>query len=560
MSVYKTDRWLREALDSVIAQDIGFKNNVQLIIVNDGSPDDSEPICIEYQEKYPSNIIYVKKENGGLASARNVGLTYASGELVNFFDPDDTLTPNTLSEVYAFFSAHKKHDLAFLSVPLAFFEAKTGRHPKYNLIGDKNRIIDVDVEPHNFILSSASSFYPIETFKSISFKEHIFGAEDSDLNLRILKENRKIGYIGEKGVEYGYRQRYSSDSIMNQAKNNPQAYLSAAEVYIALYDSFKDEGHIPQYFKEALMWDLRNRISSFDKNIFTKNQYKFLQESYVRLTKIISKSDLMTSPATKNKNTKLLFYTEALTKRITKLSPNGAIVTSDDMNTGLQFKFYVRNIELLKDRVLVEGFFHGYQIKGIKLSLISKDDRVVEPVEAEAINTPHDVKAGIREISKTNKVRFEMPYTENQEYRFVATWVGAKKAIPVKVAIFQYSAFALKLPQIRLWRNGYAVRFYNKMLVITKEKRSSKLNHFRATFAILKLQKSIKIAFMRIFLNRKNKYILICDRPGIAGDNGEAIFRYINESESNLAKKTYFVILKDSKLEDSIKWRISILD
>ena len=103
MSVYKVEEYLEEAVDSIINQDIGFQENIQLILVNDGSPDNSEAICLKYKEKYPNNVVYVKKENGGLADARNVGLEYVNGEIVNFCDPDDILENNVCSLVYKFF-------------------------------------------------------------------------------------------------------------------------------------------------------------------------------------------------------------------------------------------------------------------------------------------------------------------------------------------------------------------------------------------------------------------------------------------------------------------------
>ena len=102
MAVYNVEQFLEEAIDSVIKQDIGFKDNVQLILVDDGSEDQSGVICDKYFEKYPNNIKVIHKENGGVSSARNEGLKHVLGKYINFLDSDDTLSPNTLSLVYDF--------------------------------------------------------------------------------------------------------------------------------------------------------------------------------------------------------------------------------------------------------------------------------------------------------------------------------------------------------------------------------------------------------------------------------------------------------------------------
>ena len=66
MAVYNVEPFLREAVDSVLAQDIGFEENVQLILVDDGSQDCSGAICDEYKEQFPNNILVIHKENGGV--------------------------------------------------------------------------------------------------------------------------------------------------------------------------------------------------------------------------------------------------------------------------------------------------------------------------------------------------------------------------------------------------------------------------------------------------------------------------------------------------------------
>ena len=83
--VYNTLEYLPKCLDSLVNQTL---DDIELIIVNDGSPDDSHKLIKEYCEKYP-NIKYYKKKNGGLSSARNYGIKKAVGEYIGFVDSDD---------------------------------------------------------------------------------------------------------------------------------------------------------------------------------------------------------------------------------------------------------------------------------------------------------------------------------------------------------------------------------------------------------------------------------------------------------------------------------------
>lgn len=87
--IYNVEDYLDETIDSVINQDIGFKENIQLILVNDGSEDDSEKICLKYKKMYPDNVIYVKQNNQGVSAARNTGIRYIEGKYTNFLDADD---------------------------------------------------------------------------------------------------------------------------------------------------------------------------------------------------------------------------------------------------------------------------------------------------------------------------------------------------------------------------------------------------------------------------------------------------------------------------------------
>ena len=93
MPVYNTAKFLKRSIDSVLCQDF---SDFELILVNDGSKDNSLEICLQYEKK-DNRIKVIDKENGGAGSARNAGLEIAQGEYIAFPDSDDWIDPQAYS-------------------------------------------------------------------------------------------------------------------------------------------------------------------------------------------------------------------------------------------------------------------------------------------------------------------------------------------------------------------------------------------------------------------------------------------------------------------------------
>ena len=99
--IYRCEAFLRRCIESIIAQTY---KNIEIILVDDGSDDHSGSICDEYS-KLDERIKVVHKNNGGLSSARNVGLREATGEYVGFVDGDDYIEPYMYEQMIYYFDS-----------------------------------------------------------------------------------------------------------------------------------------------------------------------------------------------------------------------------------------------------------------------------------------------------------------------------------------------------------------------------------------------------------------------------------------------------------------------
>ena len=90
VSVFNMEKYLQRFMDTFLQQ----KYIREIILVNDGSTDESALICDEFETRFPSLIKVIHKKNGGLSSARNAGIEAANGEYIIFPDPDDWVEPD----------------------------------------------------------------------------------------------------------------------------------------------------------------------------------------------------------------------------------------------------------------------------------------------------------------------------------------------------------------------------------------------------------------------------------------------------------------------------------
>lgn len=208
--VYNMEKYLRECIDSVINQNY---ISTEIIIINDGSTDDTDKIVQKYLEKY-SNIKYIKQKNKGIAESRNQGLIYATGEYIMFLDSDDYLEEKALERIYKKAESTGADIIIFeYSKVYEKLEYKKYISNKLENIDDNTLYLGKFVS-QKMLIDQIGGFAWNKCFKSkyieenkLSFECDIY-IEDFYPIFKQIYTCNKIAFINER--LYNYRQRKTS--------------------------------------------------------------------------------------------------------------------------------------------------------------------------------------------------------------------------------------------------------------------------------------------------------------------------------------------------------------
>ena len=182
--IYNKEDYLRQCLDSIINQSY---TNFEVLLVNDGSTDSSGIICQEYSER-DSRFRYIEKKNGGVSSARNLGLERSEGAYITFIDSDDWVEFNYLEVLYNALRENNT-DVAISSYKSYYLDGNfylrvySSQEEEFLRIGKRNRDVFLEEFPklgklnHDFHCI-ASKLFKRELLESQKFDESINYGED----------------------------------------------------------------------------------------------------------------------------------------------------------------------------------------------------------------------------------------------------------------------------------------------------------------------------------------------------------------------------------------------
>ncbi len=260
IAIYNAEKYVAESIESILNQDYDIEK-IQLILVDDGSKDSSFEICKTYAEKHRENIILVHKENGGVSSARNVGMRFAKGKYINFLDSDDLFSANTFKTVFNFFEKNeKKTDVVTVKVEL--FGAKKGDTWFNKKFSKGDRIIDLWKEPQVYLNAVNSTFFHSRISNQLVFDEQLCISEDLKVVNTVMMNRWTLGVLAS--CKFYYRiHTVVEASLSSAARLKENWYFPYLDrVYMWLYKkSYAQASCFPPYLQHTLYRDLYNRFN-----------------------------------------------------------------------------------------------------------------------------------------------------------------------------------------------------------------------------------------------------------------------------------------------------------
>lgn len=210
--IYNSENFLKECLDSIINQ---IYKNIEIILVNDGSLDDSEKICLLFQE-LDTRIKYYYIDNSGVSAARNYGLNKATGDYICFVDSDDIISPSYVLDFIEIIN----ENVNFVCCDLNKFDLKVN----INHVNDKVLKKYSGNQKYQILYEECQAYMPNRIFErkiieenNIRFDENIHMCEDLLFNFEYLNNCESVVYL--KKCNYYYRVYSSSASKVTKNKN-----------------------------------------------------------------------------------------------------------------------------------------------------------------------------------------------------------------------------------------------------------------------------------------------------------------------------------------------------
>lgn len=210
--VYNVEKYVKKCIESIIEQTY---KNLEIILIDDGSTDESGKICDEFNNK-DKRIKVIHKQNGGLSDARNVGIDNANGEYVSFIDSDDYVNDDYIELL---FDTVKQYDadMSIASHRVIYEKNIIDRSTGENFCTEPKEILEMLLYDNGIDTSAWGKLYKKSLFNEIRFpKGRLF--EDSATTYKLIDKSKKIAVCSKPIYNYVIRNNSISNENFSEKK------------------------------------------------------------------------------------------------------------------------------------------------------------------------------------------------------------------------------------------------------------------------------------------------------------------------------------------------------
>lgn len=297
MPIYNRGNKISQAINSVLNQNY---KNIELILINDGSTDNTEEICLKYKKK-DKRIIYLKIENSGPGGARNKGIDISTGKYIMFIDSDDYYDVNMV-EIMVSCINNKQQECVICNriVKRKNKEVKIELLEKEMKKEDKSHFIEF-LQENNLFNSPCNKIYlkSIIEINNIRFDERFMSGEDYKFNLDYFNNISTAKTINK----FLYNYVMNDDSIIHNIKYNDfflQVKLVDYNKKIYLENSYDTSNIYYKYIKVA--------IGGISYKIESQKKYKLVREYIERIINYPSIQEIFKKKFKKNMEQKIIYF------------------------------------------------------------------------------------------------------------------------------------------------------------------------------------------------------------------------------------------------------------
>lgn len=537
--IYNVEEYLEETILSVVNQTIGFEN-IQMILVNDGSPDNSEEICLKYKELYPDNVVYINQKNAGVSAARNNGIKHATGEFINFLDSDDKFSLNAYKVGYEML---KKNNLDVVCYRVFYFDAKNEPlYIDYKFDGT-DKVVDLTVEPFYPLYHITSALFRNDLVRGVEFDTRVKISEDVKFACDALVKTKRIGLISTE--RFLYRKRLSETSAIQTSTKKPTFFWDTPKLcFEHILDLCKKHKDMSDYLQFTVAYDLRFRI--FDPKLYILNDEERIKYKAIIRELLRRCDDRIIAEQAKVLDMKYLKeldykYKEPIYKRVDVkdgffMIDNKRVCEFSNLLLDVYDVYIEKGYLIIKsclDFCLNNDFDLYYKINDGKYFKFNK--KSIRDCSNTLFNDDYDYVVSHFDTSinltGVNKIDFYLEIKENK-YRIKPNYIGASKLNKLKTSYFK--------------KDGFSVTHDDMSIFINQKKHFLLLNYIvelikKREFLVLGM---IFFYYFTYLFIRKNNWI-IADREDQAGDNGEEFLKYLKDNK--LKRNVYFGLNKNSK-------------